>query len=249
MPETNFPLFVDPRVGSKELVKYLKMPVEVTELRYGDVAFAGYGPDDQILSIGIERKGIRDLANSIISGRLSGHQLIGLLEWYHVVYIVVDGVWRVKDNTVEVAENHGWRPLSGKSRPGKTFGYREIANYLNSLSVITGVKLWFTSGIDLTAEWIRYTYFWWQKPYHEHKSHLNFSQGPAMPKHAVLARPTVEQKMLKELPGVGWDRAGNLVRQFPTMEDIMSATPEDLILVEGIGKVLAKQIHERLHRK
>lgn len=249
MPDENFPLYVDPRVGSLELVKYLKVPVEVTTLRYGDVAFTGRGPDDALLSIGIERKGIKDLAHSILSGRLSGHQLIGLLDWYHVVYVVVDGVWRVQDNIIQVSEGKSWRPLGGRERPGKTFGYIEIANYLNTLAVITGVKIWFTSGIDLTGEWIRHTYYWWQKPYNQHRAHLNFSKGPAMPKHALLTRPSIEQKMLKEIPGVGWERAGNLVRLFPTMEDLMAAAPEDLIRVDGIGKILAEDIHKRLHRK
>lgn len=249
MADESFPLFVDPRVGSIELVKYLKVPAEVTTLKYGDVAFAGYGPEGQIYSVGIERKGIKDLAHSILSGRLSGHQLIGLLDWYNVVYVVVDGQWRVRDNLIEVCEGSRWRPLGGKERPGKTFGYVEIANYLNTLAVVTGVKVWFTNDIELTAAWVRHTYYWWQKPYDQHRAHLNFSHGPAMPKHAILTRPTVEQKMLKEIPGVGWDRAGNIVKLFPTWEMLMAATPKDLIRVEGIGKILAEDIHKRLHRK
>lgn len=245
----SFPLFVDPRVGSIELVKHLKIPVEVTQLKYGDVAFAGYGPDETILSIGIERKGIKDLAHSILSGRLSGHQLIGLLDWYHVVYVVVDGVWRVHNNVIEVAEGSRWRPLGGRERPGKTFGYVEVANYLNTLAVITGVKVWFTNGLELTAEWIRHTYYWWQKPYDQHRAHLNFSKGPAMPKHAVLTRPTLVQKMAKELTGVGWERAGALAARYPTFEDLMAATPEELITVPGIGKSGSETIYKELHRK
>jgi ERCC4-type nuclease len=238
-----------------ELARYLKVASEVTTLRYGDFAFAGWGPvteqspEGEIWSIGVERKTIRDLANSIQSGRLSGHQLIGLLDWYHVVYIVVEDTYRVRDNVIEIPEGRHWKPLQGKLKPGHVFGYVEIANYLNTLSIIPGVKLWFTPDLQTTALWIRHTYFWWQKKFGEHKAHLNFRLGPQLPKRMRLHRPTIEECMIKELPGVGWEKALEVAKAFPTMEELMQADPKELIKVPGIGKVLAKSIYERLHRK
>jgi len=245
----NFPLFLDSRVGSVELTRHLKVAHEVTQLKFGDIAFTGWGPEGEVWSIGIERKALRDLANSIQSGRLSGHQLIGLLDWYHVVYVVVEGTYRVRNNVIEIPEGRHWRPLQGKLNPGHTFGYVEIANYLNTLAVITGVKIWFTESLEATATWVRHTYFWWQKRFEEHKAHLNFVIGPQMPRRMRLTRPTIEQCMFKELPGVGWEKASELVKAFPTIEELMAAGPKDLIKVPGIGKVLANSIYQQLHRR
>jgi len=243
----NFPLFVDPRVGSIDLVKFVKVPVEVTKLQFGDVAFTGNGPDG-LWSIGIERKNIRDLVSSMDTGRLSGHQLIGLLDFYHVVYIVVEGIWRVHNGYIEVlAGRNMWRPLGGNR--ARQYSYAEIANFLNTLAIITNVRIWFTDTDAQTGDWIRHTYFWWQKKWEEHRAHLNFQKAPDMPKHMRLSKPTLVQRIVKELYDVGWERAGKLADFFPTMEILMAATEKDLIKVPGVGKVLAKSIYEELHRK
>jgi ERCC4-type nuclease len=244
----NFPLFVDPRVGSIDLVQYLKVPVEVTRLKFGDVSFMGNGPDGAVWSIGIERKNIRDLVSSMDTGRLSGHQLIGLLDFYNLVYIVVEGIWRVHNGLVEVCVGrNSWRPLGGSRE--RQYSYAEIANFLNTLAVITGVRVWFTSDPQQTGDWIRHTYFWWQKAWNEHRAHLNFQKAPDMPKHARLSRPTLVQRMAKELYEVGWDRAGEIATAFPTMELLMAATQKDLLKIPKIGKKMAESIYQELHRK
>lgn len=250
MANGNFPLFVDPRVGSLEIVKYLQIPCEVTSLKYGDVAFAGWGIDDEVWSIGIERKTIRDLANSILSGRLSGHQLLGLLDWYHVTYILVEGRYRIaRDGVLELPETRGWRPLQGHKKSGHMFGYEEIANYLNTLAIVANVRIWFTDDLAMTGRWIRHTYYWWQKKFSEHRAHLDFvHQGPP-PKRARWTRPTLEQRMIKELTDIGWDRSEEIVKVFPTMEEIMKAKPEDFVKIPKIGKVMAEKIYQELHRR
>jgi len=244
----NFPLFVDPRVGSRDLVKYLKVPSELTTLRFGDVCFNGYGPDEQIWSIGIERKNIRDLVSSMDTGRLSGHQLIGLLDFYHVVYIVVEGIWRVHEGLVEVlAGRNMWRPLGGNR--ARQYSYAEIANFLNTLAIITNVRLWFTPTDAQTGDWIRHTYFWWQKKWEDHRAHLNFQKAPDMPKHMRLSKPTFVQRVIKECYDVGWERADEIAKVFVNMEEVMAAKPEDFVKIPGIGKKLAASIYEELHRK
>ena len=83
-------ILIDNRKGSAELAKYIDSPTKLLTLEYADFAFQGNGPNGQV-SIGIERKSIRDLISSILTGRLSGHQLIGLVNSYDYVSIVVDG--------------------------------------------------------------------------------------------------------------------------------------------------------------
>ena len=64
----------------------------IVRMDYGDAMVTGNGPCGQV-DIGIERKRIGDLVNSITTGRLSGHQLPGLLAQYYKVYIIVEGMY------------------------------------------------------------------------------------------------------------------------------------------------------------
>ena len=245
----SFPLLIDPRAGSIDLVKYVKVPAEVTTLKFADVSFMGRGPGDAIWSIGIERKKIRDLIGSMESGRLSGHQLIGLTDFYHVVYILVEGIFRVRDGELEVVSGKNrWMPVGGPRRR-RVYSYREVANYLNSLAIMAGVHIWFTQNEQMSGDWIRSTYFWWQKPWEEHRSHLKFQEAPDMPKRMRFTKPGLVQRVLKEFEGVGWDRAGELAIVFPTMEEVMSAAPEDFVKVPGVGKKTSQSLWNALHKK
>lgn len=247
MANDEFPLLIDRRVGSIELSKYLKVPHEATTLEFGDVSFMGYAPDSQIWSIGIERKTIRDLAQSVISGRLSGHQLVGLLDFYNVVYILVEGIWRIKNGLIITPEAKSWRPVCGHGPKNRGFGYTEMANYLNSIQVQTGAHVWFTDSIQVTAEWIRHTYYWWQKPWDQHKSLNTFNYVAAKPPKARIIRPSLMHRMIKEIDGIGWEKGYELSRIFFTMEDLMNATAKDFIKVPGIGKTLAEKLYRDLH--
>ena len=111
---------IDERTGSAELQSLFPpgVPTIVGRLEFGDFAFLGNGPEDEPVSIGVERKGIRDLLNSMVTGRLVGHQLIGLVNNYHYVYIVVEGLWRFNptDGMMEEHSNGGWVPIQLGSR-------------------------------------------------------------------------------------------------------------------------------------
>ena len=240
------PLLVDDRVGSIELVKHLKLACEATRLEYGDFAFFGNGPDDQILSIGIERKTLSDLVNSMQSGRLSGHQLIGLVDTYHIVYLLIEGTYRVNwdTGTIMVPRGKGWTPLGFGAR---TFSYREVANFLNTLAIIGNVHVWFTHDIVESGAWIRFTYNWWQKAWEEHKAHKAFNRSRQGPTNALLVKPTILQRIANQLTGIGWEKAGELSAKFPTTESLVSAEPKDLMEVRGIGKGLANKIWKELH--
>ena len=92
-------ILIDDRMGSKELLPLFRpydVTVELSHLEYADIAFFGNGPTGPEL-VGIERKTLHDLVNSMRSRRLSGYQLPGLMAAYAWVYIVVEGVWRAGD--------------------------------------------------------------------------------------------------------------------------------------------------------
>src|SRR5260370_42363568 len=66
-------------------------------LDFGDYAFDGYGPRGVVL-VGVERKRIDDIVNSIHSGRFAGHQLPGLIETFDYSYLVIEGMFRRGDD-------------------------------------------------------------------------------------------------------------------------------------------------------
>ena len=54
-------------------------------------------------------------------------------------------------------------------------------------------------------------------------------------------------KLSQELPGIGVKRGYSLLKQFSTFENIVNASADDLVKVEGIGHKLADRICTILH--
>jgi len=65
--------------------------------------------------------------------------------------------------------------------------------------------------------------------------------------HRELRGRTVRRSTLDEVPGIGPARKKALLRHFGSVDRLMSAHPEDLARVEGIGPGLAAILHRHLH--
>jgi ERCC4-type nuclease len=72
---------------------------KIERMQFGDFSWLGNGPDGAPWSIGVERKTIGDMIQSITSDRFSGHQLPGLLNTYNAVYVLVEGLYRPDQRT------------------------------------------------------------------------------------------------------------------------------------------------------
>lgn len=235
---------IDNRIGSAELRKYITgVPTELCRLDFGDFAFQGNGPNEMPYLIGIERKRISDLVQSIDSGRLSGHQLVGLTNSYNMIYLLVEGIWKPREDGVILLPSKGsWRAMEyGKRR----YTYHEVTNFLNSLTVLCGLNVFQTQSASMSGLWLKHLYAWWQKPYSDHKSHLQFHQSIER-QYAQLFEPPFIQRVAKEFKGIGWEKSKSLIAQFNTLEAMYLASPEDFAKVPGIGKKLSKQIYDQL---
>lgn len=230
-------ILVDDRTGSVELAPLLHKPV-VCRLEYADFAFSGNGPEGPV-NIGIERKGLHDFLQSMTSGRLSGHQIIGLTQQYDWAYILVEGVWR-PDRKTGILQHLGrggrWTAVSQGSR---RFMARDIYTFINTMQVLCGIVVVMTSNQWETAIWLTAAQGWWNKDWDKHKSHLQY-QKPVS--HAQLSKPNLVTKMASQLTGIGWDKARKIGSEFETVGSLVGATEEDLRRVEGIGPKLAEQI-------
>lgn len=248
-----YPLLIDSRVGSKELQPYINPAITPTlcRLEYADVSFFGNGydsPNDipNLVNIGIERKTITDLISSIESGRLSGHQLTGLINSYNYVYLLVEGLWQSNPKTgiLEIYKAHKWQAFEhGRPHTGT-----EINNYLNTLAVKCNVKIWRTSDIRQSGRWISDLYLWWQKSWDKHKAHQQSYQEPE--EIAPLIPATPMQNMLKAgIKNLGWKKARIVSEEFPTMLDLALADVKVLTALPGIGKIQASKILETVRGK
>lgn len=235
-------ILIDNRVGSRELAPHISPPSKLTRLSYADFSFMGNGPDG-ISSIGIERKTITDLLSSISSGRLSGHQLIGLLSSYDYVYLLIEGIWKPRDHdgVLEHYRRGGWKPIQLGQRH---FISREVSNYVNTLAITCGIKVWFTQSRKQSGRWIGDLWHWWDKDWDKHTAHRQFHVEP--PNNAMLRKPSIMHRIVKELPSVGWDRAKHIVEVYKSLKDLMGATEKELMEIDGIGKGMAAKIHRAL---
>ena len=235
-----YPMMIDNRIGAVELEPHVNsgVNIQLTRLEYADVSFYGNGPDG-LVNIGIERKRITDLLSSIESGRLSGHQLIGLLNSYNYVYLLVEGLWQSNPRTgmLEIYKGRKWRTYDhGRAHTGA-----EINNYLNTLAVKCGVRIWRTATIQQSGRWLSDLYLWWQKSWDRHTAHRQVHVEPEPV--AQLVQPSPMQSMLKAgIKNLGWKKARLVAEHYPNMLDLAMATKKELTKLQGIGKIQADKI-------
>lgn len=234
-------ILIDRREGSADLTKHIPNSVLV-ELDFGDASFAGNGPDGPV-EIGVERKRIGDLINSIMSGRLSGHQIPGMLETYYRSYLIIEGLCKENPHTgmVEVRRGIEWKEIRTGTR---TIRVRDIFLYLTTLEVMTGVIVRKTTGIKGTAAQIIWLSDWWGKRWEEHKGHLTMHKTP--PPAVFLKKPSTLRRIAAELPSVGWKRSQAVEEYFGSLKAMVNSTEEQWLEVGGIGKATAKAVLEVL---
>lgn len=240
-------IYLDNRIGSKELFTLMpKGLVELTRLEYGDASFLGRGADDVPMPIGVERKRLGDFLVSMTTGRLSGHQIPGLLASYDVVYLVLEGLWRPNPNNglLEKPTARGWAPVSLGPRQ---FMAKEVWSYMNTLQIMVNMHVWHSGTARSTAQWLTNLYHWWNnKPLDAHKGHLKPHKGCVQ---LSTKRPGIVQRVAAELGGVGFERSKAVAKKFGSLMELVLAAEEDWRSVEGIGKTLAKRIMKEIHNE
>lgn len=240
---------IDERTGSAELQSLFPpgVPTIVGRLEFGDFAFLGNGPEDEPVSIGVERKGIKDLLNSISTGRLAGHQLIGLVNNYHYVYIVVEGLWRFNptDGMLEERCGQGWEPIQLGSR---RFMAREVLSFLHTLMVKTGVMVFYSGTKRETVQVVSMLHGWWSnKSWDEHTAHLGLVKQHKSTDGAVeLVKAPLLRRVAAELPGIGWQKSREVAKHFGSVLEMSLATEREWRQIPGIGKILAERITKEI---
>lgn len=171
-------IYVDQRIGSKDLehpLRALGLPVELTHLEFADIAFHGRGEGDRPIAVGIELKKLGDLVSSLRTGRLSGHQVPGLVGpqgAYDYAWVLVEGQYAA-DATGRLvspgrgARGHRWKPVPGG------MNVAELEKRLLTLELCAGLHTRFCNSRPDTLRWLHALYRWWtDQSQDRHSSHL-----------------------------------------------------------------------------
>jgi ERCC4-type nuclease len=228
---------IDPRVGSRELLKHFtkgRACISASELS-ADFQFLGYGPDG-ICSIGIERKRTSEFISDY--DRFAANQLVPLLNSYRFRFLVIEGAYQpTPDAHVALWERDHWsnRAHDGRTPTFKTMWGRQITLMLRTYCLVIPT----VSEIH-TALAIEGMYNWFQRPWHEHESYnVKYINPPPV---ALPRVPSVMQNMLmglsdpeKKEKGIGWASAVALSEKYNTMEELVNASTAEIADVR-IGK-------------
>lgn len=256
-------LLVDSRVGSKELLTQLRgFGVDARLVSELDSDFEFIGNDRTgIINIGVERKTVQDLINSMRSRRLAGLQIGRMQLTYARVYLVVEGIWRRGESGLLEQQRwdirckkYAWFPVRGNVH------YSEVTRFLCSLEELGGVRVCRTANERETCAVIADRYMWWQKPYNAHKTgmtlyanELRLSRRERQ-KTMFGYKPNLMQRWAAQLTGVdnkAWEigkgkkckRRGNeKPGVFSSGREMANASVEDWMRVKGIGKKTAENI-------
>lgn len=236
------PILIDDRTGSKELASLIRRPHELTRLDFGDFCFVGNGPSG-IVTIGIERKTISDLIQSMTSGRMTSHQLPGMSRSYDYSYVLVEGLWRANPKTNMLEIHKGSRRWQAYNYGNRYMTFSAVTSFLNAIAIGYNVHIWRTGTIRESARWIDDTHTWWSKPWGRHSTFKQFHVVDA-PTITGFWKPGLLERMLKEIDGVGWDKARILAEHFNTPLEVCFASEQELTAIPGIGPKLATKIKE-----
>ena len=216
---------IDPRVGSRELLPYFtkgRAMLSNTEIP-ADFHFLGNGPDG-ICNIGIERKRASEFISDY--ARFAANQLVPLLT-YKFVYLVIEGAFiPTTEGNVQVYENGSWQ-INGHD--GKSSAFKIMWGRMHTLMRSLNIHVVPTANQYHTACCVEGIYNWFQKPWEEHHS---FNVEYTSPTPTVMPRvPTVHEKMLVQIPSIGWEKAIAIANQYPTMKSLIIADESDIAQV------------------
>jgi ERCC4-type nuclease len=248
-------ILIDSRTGSGELEPLFRgmgVPTSIyPEMPFGDFMFDGKGPvtdknPSGKLSIGVERKSIRDMIQSIRSGRFSGHQLPGLIDMYDRVYVIIEGIYQpAPDGLLVESRNGSWVPLNVGST---NYMYSMVDKFVISIEESCGVRFHRTAAKTETVHHIVNLYKEWNyKEYHQRRSHIAMVET----RFETVTPWGLGRKVANQLPGIGTENSMAIDRHFGgSMERMVQADQkewEGIELPRGagvrkLGKSLASQI-------
>jgi len=117
---------------------------------------------------------------------------------------------------------------------------RDILAFLNTLMVKDNIYVIRTATKSETAITVASLRYWWNcKEFADHKAH----HQEYVPEAAILVgKVGLVRRIALALPGIGWELSDRIRKRFQTAEDMIGASVEDWMTVDGVGKKTAETI-------
>jgi len=241
-------IYIDKRVGSGELKRYfpLAYKTRLIEMPAADFKFRGLGPGDVKLWVGIERKALGDMLQSMRDGRLAGFQLPKMMAAFKYRFIIIEGSYQIdKDGFIAVwRRKKGLVPFKLGEDTQQYFRYAELDKFCQTITQLSGTVILRSNSKQETAAIVCNRYDWFQKRWKEHKS-LQVGYEPPPPPRRLM-RPGVVAQWAAKLYSIKWVLAARVEEEFDTVFEMVNAPVERWEKVKGIGKLKAAQAYAEL---
>lgn len=258
---------VDDRIGSVELIPTLQFlspvlclpssgihlpSVTSTRLLCGDIRFEGVGPNGTKTLIGVERKRLMDMLNSLRSGRYEGKQLPEMCDYYDTAYLFIEEQFRCGaggdleryvTNANHLAEVTGgrWFPVQMGSG-GQTIRYAEL-DHLICKAQASGVRVRTSATEYETCAQVISLYTHHQKVWDKQR----FTGALHVPQElATIGKAGLVRRVAACLTGIGWQKSGDVALKFETVKELVDAGPGEWSTIRGVGKTLAQRAFDQL---
>ena len=234
-------ILLDKRAGSHELkapLTALGLPVEETTLDYGDLLFEGRGEQGKPVTVAIEYKKLSELVTSLRTGRLQGHQALGM-QTFDFRWLLIEGEL-IYDKRGKLLRRKGRRSF-GLLGGGMSVG--ELFKRLLVLQLRLGLTPMLVRQRRDALKFIEALYrTWTDADLDQHKSHIAVYDPP------TLIPLSDERKLYMRLPGVGVKTSGLIEKHFRSPIDAFTRHRLEWQEIEGIGPKTATQIEQFLRR-
>jgi ERCC4-type nuclease len=253
-------LYTTEEVNDDDLYRALGSSAVRCPIEFGDCTFFGKWTDDVDIRVLVERKRIRDMGSSILTGRYMNQAQAAHEAGFDKLILIVEGDIRPdRDGSLMTKSSdreQTTRFVSGKRKPRVThwytvepqISYGRFNEYLDELSLYCGILVKRSANVVETAAQIKSLWQLFQQPPSKHGSLEVFYRQPP-PRMALLSKPSLMRRIAAELPNVGWERSDAIERHFPTIVDMVNADEEDWLEIPGIGKKTAHDVIIELRAK
>ena len=207
-------IIVDHR-ESKEIIRELikqDLDVEIKQLNTADIVLQTKDLDNNIKTIGIERKTQLDFINSIIDKRII-NQLIVLKENFEIPLLIIEGI----DNIYTLRNMHP----------------NAIRGMLSSIAIDYQIPIIYTRGYRDTAALVHTI----SKRLEKSRKPISL-----LKQRKPLTLKEKQELIIETFPGIGPSLAKSLLKEFKTVKKIINASEKNLQKVEKLGPKKASEI-------
>ncbi len=209
-------VIIDKRESKEIKTEIAKEGLDIEEKQLEVADFIIYTKDleNKVQCVGIERKTTNDLLNSIIDRRLL-NQLSALKENFDIPILIIEG----KENIYAL----------------RNFHPNSIRGVLSTIAIDFQVSIIPTLGPKDTAKYISLI----AKRLEKVRRPLDL-----LPKRKALTPKEKQLCIISSFPGIGINTAKYLLDKFGSINRITNASEKDLMEVDNIGKIKAKELKE-----